>query len=87
MLYVVNFADEKYRDKQILNTKSAYEKGKADKVFEYSPKDLTELKLKFPAHFNVKRGYVLETLCYSKSTGKNNRRGLSLLLRFWFTLY
>lgn len=59
MLYVVNFADEKYRDKQILNTKSAYEKGKADKVFEYSPKDLTELKLKFPAHFNVKRGYGL----------------------------
>lgn len=59
MLYVVNFADEKYRDKQILNTKSAYEKGKADKVFEYSPKDLTELKLKFPAHFEVKRGYGL----------------------------
>lgn len=59
MLYVVNFADEKYRDKQILNTKSAYEKGKADKVFEYSPKDLTELKLKFPTHFNVKRGYGL----------------------------
>ena len=59
MLYVVNFADEKYREKQILNTKSAYEKGKADKVFEYSPKDLTELKLKFPAHFEVKRGYGL----------------------------
>lgn len=59
MLYLVNFADEKYRDKQILNTKSAYEKGKADKVFEYSPKDLTELKLKFPAHFEVKRGYGL----------------------------
>lgn len=59
MLYVVNFADEKYRDKQILNTKSAYEKGRADKVFEYSPKDLTELKLKFPAHFEVKRGYGL----------------------------
>lgn len=59
MLYVVNFADEKYRDKQILNTKSAYEKGKADKVFEYSPEDLIELKSKFPAHFNIKRGYGL----------------------------
>ena len=59
MLYVVNFADEKYRDKQILNTKSAYEKGKADKVFEYSSEDLVELKSKFPVHFNVKRGYGL----------------------------
>lgn len=32
MLYVVNFSDENYRKEQILNTKSAYEKGKADKV-------------------------------------------------------
>lgn len=58
-LYVCNFADELYRDKQILNTKSAYEKGKADKVFEYSPEDLTELKSIYPDHFNVKRGYGL----------------------------
>lgn len=59
MLYVVNFADEKYRDKQILNTKSAYEKGKADKVFEFSPNNLTELKSEYHDHFNVKRGYGL----------------------------
>lgn len=59
MLYVVNFADEKYRDKQILNTKTAYEKGKADKVFEFYPKDLEELKSDYPAHFNIQRGYGL----------------------------
>lgn len=59
MLYVVNFADEKYRGKQILNTKTAYERGKADRVFEFSPEDLTELKSKYPEHFKVKRGYGL----------------------------
>lgn len=59
MLYVVNFADENYRNKQILNTKSAYEKGKADKVFEFYPEDLSEIKTKYPEHFDVKRGYGL----------------------------
>lgn len=59
MLYVVNFADEKYREKQILNTKSAYEKGKADKVFEFYPNDLEELRSNYPVHFSIQRGYGL----------------------------
>lgn len=59
MLYVCNFADEGYARQQQLNTKSAYEKGMADKVFQYHPDDLTELKTKYPEHFKIKRGYGL----------------------------
>lgn len=40
MIYVVNFADEKYRKAQHLNTWSAYKFGKVDKVLEYSPSDI-----------------------------------------------
>ena len=59
MLCVCNFADEGYAVQQRLNTKSAYKKGKADKVFEYHPSDLIELKAKYPDHFKIKRGYGL----------------------------
>jgi len=58
-LYVCNFADAGYAQQQHLNTKSAYERGKADKVFEYHPDDLAELKSKYPEHFKIKRGYGL----------------------------
>lgn len=40
MIYVVNFANEKYRKAQYLNTWSAYKFGKVDKVLEYSPSDI-----------------------------------------------
>lgn len=55
-LYVCNFADERFVSQQQLNTKSAYEKGKADKVLEFHPKDIAELKEAFPEHFKITRG-------------------------------
>lgn len=58
-LYVCNFADEGYKSQQQFNTKSAYDKGRADKVIEFHPEDLHELKGKFPEHFKIKRGYGL----------------------------
>lgn len=58
-LYVCNFADAGYAQQQQKNTKSAYERGKADKVFEYHPDDLVNLKEKFPEHFKISRGYGL----------------------------
>jgi hypothetical protein len=39
MIYAINYANEKYRNAQMLNTKTAYMHG-ADKVIEYSPKDI-----------------------------------------------
>ena len=59
MLYVCNFADKNYRFQQELNTKSAYEKGKADKVIEFHEEDLQELKDTYPEHFKIARGYGL----------------------------
>lgn len=59
MLYVCNFADSKYKKQQELNTKSAYNKGKADQVIEYNVGDLTELQEIYPEHFKIKRGYGL----------------------------
>lgn len=58
-LYVCNFADEGYKSQQQLNSKSAYDEGRADKVIEFHPEDLHELKDKFPGHFKIKRGYGL----------------------------
>lgn len=37
MLYVINYADEKYEMARKMNTKSAYFRGKCDRVIEYSP--------------------------------------------------
>lgn len=59
MLYVINFADKTYQQQQQLNTRSAYEQGKADMVFEFHEKDITTLKEEFPEHFKIKRGYGL----------------------------
>lgn len=58
-LYVCNFANEGYKSQQQLNTKSAYDKGRADKVIEFHPEDLRELKDLYPDHFKIKRGYGL----------------------------
>jgi len=40
MIVAINYADEKYECTRKNNTKTAYQKGKVDKVIEYSPKDL-----------------------------------------------
>ena len=58
-LYVCNFADETYALQQKNNTQSAYQAGKADEVYEYHPEDLAELKIKYPDHFRINRGYGL----------------------------
>lgn len=58
-LYVCNFADENYALQQKNNTQSAYQPGKADEVYEYHPEDLADLKLKYPDHFSINRGYGL----------------------------
>lgn len=58
-VYVCNFADDGYAVQQKLNTSSAYEQGKADRVFEFHPEDLLELQNKYPKHFAIKRGYGL----------------------------
>lgn len=42
MIVAINLADSKYEGQRRLNTKSAYEKGKADKVIEYSLVDIDE---------------------------------------------
>lgn len=55
-LYVCNFADERYKTQQKLNTKSAYERGKADKVLEFHELDIVELKKTFPDYFKIARG-------------------------------
>lgn len=36
----VNYADKPYREAQLLNTKTAVRKGKADLVYEYTPQDI-----------------------------------------------
>ena len=40
MIVAINYADENFRDAQKLNTKTAYSKGKVDKVIEYSPENI-----------------------------------------------
>ncbi|HFF9301621.1 TPA: hypothetical protein ACGFCK_002128 [Clostridium perfringens] len=40
MIVAINYSDENFRKSQKFNTKSAYKKGKVDKVIEYSPKDI-----------------------------------------------
>ena len=55
-LYVCNYADERFVNQQQLNTKSAYEFGKADKVIEFDDDDIMELKMKNPEHFKITRG-------------------------------
>lgn len=56
MLYVVNYANERYKSQQEFNTKSAYERGKADKVIEFHEEDIEWMKSEFPEHFQYARG-------------------------------
>lgn len=42
MIVAINYADEKFRNAQKYNTKTAYRKGKVDKVIEYSPNDIDD---------------------------------------------
>lgn len=55
-LYVCNYTDERFTAQQQLNTKSALERGKVDKVFEFHSRDVTELKKECPEHFKITRG-------------------------------
>jgi hypothetical protein len=57
MIYVVNYADERYKVQQKYNTRTAYKKGKADIVLEYSPESVDETyKIQFSHIFSIKRG-------------------------------
>lgn len=40
MIVAINYSDENFRKSQKMNTRTAYKKGKVDKVIEYSPKDI-----------------------------------------------
>lgn len=40
MIYAINYADNSFKKAQNLNLKTAYKKGKADKVISYSPNDI-----------------------------------------------
>lgn len=42
MIYAINYADANFEKVRKFNTKTAYSKGQADKVIEYSPSDLDE---------------------------------------------
>lgn len=59
MLYVCNYADEKYKAQQELNTSSAYEFGKVDQVIEFHENDIQDLKEAHPEHFKIPRGHGL----------------------------
>lgn len=56
MLYVCNYANARYKSQQELNTRSAYEKGKADKVIEFHEEDIEWMKAEYPEHFKYQRG-------------------------------
>lgn len=57
MIYCINYADEKFRQQQKYNTRTAYAKGKADKVIEYSPIDIDDVfKTKNKTIFANSRG-------------------------------
>ena len=43
MIVAINYADEKFLKSQKFNTKTAYKKGKVDKVIEYSRNDIDEV--------------------------------------------
>lgn len=59
MLHVINFADANYARQQELNTSSAYERGKADKVISYHEEAIEPLRERYPDHFAIKRGFGL----------------------------
>lgn len=59
MLYVLNFADQNYRNQQQQNSLTASNIGKADRVLEFFEEDLQELREAYPEHFKIQRGYGL----------------------------
>lgn len=57
MIIAINYADEKFRNQQVYNTKTAYKKGKVDLVIEYTPKDLdAEFRTEYNHILSQKRG-------------------------------
>ena len=56
MIYAINYADANFEKARKFNTKTAYSKGKADKVIEYSPSDLDEEFVKKNKILSNKRG-------------------------------
>lgn len=57
MIVAVNYANAKYRKAQKFNSKTAISKGKVDKVFSYSPKDLdADFRQKNSTILSQKRG-------------------------------
>ena len=56
MIYGVNYANDLYRDAQVMNTRTAYENG-VDKVFEYTFESLPDEFIKnHSRHFACSRG-------------------------------
>jgi len=72
MIYAINYADSNFERNRGYNTKTAYSKGKVDKVIEYSPENIDEdFKKKYANIFSYKRGnglwlwkpyFILKTL-------------------------
>lgn len=57
MIIAINYADSSFELQRSYNTKTAYSKGKVDKVIEYSPKDIDkEFYHKNRNIFNYERG-------------------------------
>ena len=57
MIYVVNYADASFSRNRKYSTLTAYKKGKADKVIEYTPDDIDrDFKKKHANIFSYKRG-------------------------------
>ena len=57
MIAAVTYSTENYKSVRKLNVKSAYRKGKADIVFEYTPEDIDEsFKESYKKIFSYKRG-------------------------------
>lgn len=57
MIIAINYADEKFRKSQLYNTKTAYKRGKVDRVIEYSPNDIDEeFRMRNKSIFSYERG-------------------------------
>lgn len=57
MIVAINYADGNFKKHQKYNTKTAYKKGKVDKVIEYSPSDIDyKFKNENQSIFSYKRG-------------------------------
>lgn len=57
MIVAINFADNQFEKQRKYNTKTAYSRGKVDKVIEFSPKDIdNEFRNSHSNIFQYKRG-------------------------------